>query len=68
MRAEVLNAATMEPLPGLTMDVCNGVTGDHLKASITWTGDPAFRSDGPVRLRFELKKADLYSFWIEGSR
>ena len=65
VRAEVLHADTMEPISSLTMDLCNGVTGDHLNALFTWKGDPSFQSNSPVRVRFELKNANLYSFWIE---
>ena len=65
IRAEVLDADTMEPLPELSLDTCNAVVGDHLKARVTWTGEPELRSEAPVRVRFELKDAELYSFWLE---
>ena len=68
VRAEVLNADTMEPLPGLALDACHAVTGDDLNASFTWNADLPLRSQAPVRVRFELKDANLYSFWMGASR
>ena len=65
VRAEVLDAVTMEPVPGLTRDRCNGITGDHIKIPVTWEGASIPQSNGLVRIRFEMKNAGLYSFWTE---
>ena len=39
--------------------------GDHSKAKIEWKADRDLVFDKPVRLRFFLHQARLYSFWLE---
>lgn len=50
-----------------TLKQCKPVTGNVMKARVTWEGTSAI--DRPqatsTRLVFELKNAKLYSFWIE---
>jgi hypothetical protein len=42
------------------------VTGDQLRAEIRWPGrDLAELKGKPIRLRFHLRDADLYSFWFD---
>ncbi len=53
-----------QPLPGFALAACQEVYGDDLDRTVIWAGNPdlgAF-SGKPVRLRFEVKDADLYSF------
>ena len=63
VRAAVLDAETMEPLPGYGSEECAAVHGDRLSAPLTW---PSGRIDAerPVRVRFELTNAKLYAFWL----
>jgi hypothetical protein len=63
--AEILNAETMEPLPGLSRDECAPLSGDHLDGQLTWERGPNLVGEGPVRVRFELERAKLYAFWLE---
>ena len=65
IRAEVLDAETMEPLPGLSLDDSLPLTNDHLTGKLSWTGGDAVSSPRPVRIRFALDRASLYSFWLE---
>ncbi len=46
------------------MDKCEEIFGDDLKRIVSWRSDSSLASlNGiPVRLRIELKDADLYSF------
>ena len=64
IRAEMLDAATMQPLPGLSLDRCNAVSGDHLWAQVTWAGQQALHSERTIRVRFHLRDAQLYAFWL----
>mgnify|MGYP005835242673 CR=1 FL=1 len=50
-------------LPGYAIDDCRAITGDGVDQVVSWRDRnelPA--ADGPVRLRFVLQKASLYSF------
>ena len=49
------------------LERCKPITGDVLKAQVTWGGRTTLRnpSGKSLRLAFELKNAKLYSFWIE---
>ena len=50
-------------LPGFAMEDCHDIFGDDLERVVSWDseGDLASLAGTPVRLRFELKDADLYS-------
>ena len=50
-------------LPGFAMDDCHEVFGDDLERVVSWQGDGDLvaLAGTPVRLRFELRDADLYS-------
>jgi len=68
VKAELLDAAG-QPRPGYGADRCQAFQGDSLDGALTWTGQdaaPAASPDG-TRIRFRLKNAKLYSFWIEPS-
>ncbi len=53
-----------KPLPGFGLDDCAPIFGDTMDRPVTWKKDSDLRSleNKPVRLRFVLKDADLYSF------
>ena len=63
MRVEIQNLDG-QPLPGFALADCDEVYGDDLERAVTWkkSSDLASLSGQPVRLRFEVKDADLYSF------
>ena len=52
------------PIPGFTLDDCPPVFGDAIERTVTWKdGNEVGKLAGkPVRLRFVLRDADLYSF------
>ena len=67
LRAEVLNAAGREVLAGFSVDGSTVITGDQLGAELSWAGG---RNLGDlvgqqVRLRFFVKQADFYGFWVK---
>ena len=53
-----------EPFDGFSLSDCHEVFGDSLNRTVAWrgSGDVSGLAGKPVRLRFELKDADLYSF------
>jgi hypothetical protein len=53
-----------EPLPGFALADCHEVYGDDLERPVAWKGnaDLAALAGQPVRLRFAVRDADLYSF------
>ncbi len=63
MRIEIQDE-TGKAIPGFAMEDCPIIFGDHLDRVIPWKEgkDLAALSGKPVRLRVELKDADLYSF------
>ena len=58
-----LQEASGKPLPGFTLDDCPPVFGDAIERVVKWKhgGDVSPLAGKPVRLRFALKDADLYS-------
>jgi hypothetical protein len=57
-----------QPIPGLSLDECPWIYGDSLNRTVEWNRDEGVESDVSslagqvVRLVFELKDADLFSF------
>lgn len=62
MRVELQDAAG-QPLPGFTLDDCEPIWGDHIARTVKWKTTPnlAAHATQPVRLRFEMSDADLFS-------
>jgi hypothetical protein len=60
---DVLHAA-LKPVPGFALDDCNLLHGDQLDRIVSWKAntDVSQLAGQTVRLKFELKGADLYSF------
>lgn len=55
-----------EPIPGFSLNDCDPIIGDCLDCIATWKGKSDLQpfAQQPVRLRFEMKDADLYSMQI----
>ncbi len=51
------------PLPGFTLADCRNLVGDAIEQTVTWAkaGSPAALAGKPLRLRFVLQDANLYS-------
>ena len=62
IRCEILDAAG-SPVPGYTLADCDEIFGDHIERAVTWRGWPCIKKlvGTPVKLRFVMKDADLYS-------
>lgn len=62
VQVEIQDAAG-KPLPGFTLDDCPPLYGDSIDRQVTWKGgsDVSSLAGTPVRLRFALKDADVYS-------
>ena len=52
-----------EPIPGYTLNDCDEICGDEVERAVSWRGLTNVRhlASAPVRLRFEMYDADLYS-------
>lgn len=63
LKAELLDADGIV-LPGFSQADCEPFTGDALRHPIKWKGSPVLSDhiSTPVRIRFVVKNADLYSF------
>ena len=60
-----LQDANGTPIPGFTMDQCDTLFGDNLERIVSWNGGQAelkSLAGKPIRLRLELKDADVYAF------
>ncbi len=64
IRVEIQDAADGTPLAGFQLDHCPPIFGDEIERTVTWTdgSDMSKLAGKPVRLRFLLRDADLYSF------
>ena len=65
LSAEVLDDRG-QPLPGLAAADCIPVRADKTRQRVTWKTEPdlAAARDKPIRLRFQLKNARLFAFWV----
>ncbi len=57
-------SASGEPLAGLTREDCQAVQSDGVRQVVRWRGEPRLPVGQPLRLRFLLQNARLYSFRI----
>jgi len=55
------------PIPGRALDGCPEIIGDQIERVVSWKQDADIGdlTGRPVRVRFELKDADLYSFQFQ---
>jgi hypothetical protein len=55
------------PIPGYTLDEANVLIGNEIEKQVSWKGqaDLSGLVQRPVRLRFVLQDADLYSFQFQ---
>ncbi len=67
IRAEVADSTGRTVLDGWSRDRCEVIRGDRLRAEIRWQGQTGLAGlrGKTVRIRFCLKNADLYAFWLE---
>lgn len=58
------------PLPGFTLDDSHEMVGDSVQHTVEWNGSASVKSlaNLPVRLRFVLQDADLYSIQFVSSK
>ena len=64
--AEIMDSEGKQVLEGFALANSIPVTGDHLDAEIKWKKAELSTLAGKrVRIRFTLRKADLYSAWVE---
>jgi len=63
IRVEIQDGAG-KPVSGFALGDCAEIYGDSLDRTVSWKGgsDVSRLAGKPVRLRFEVKDADLYSF------
>ena len=59
-----LQDAEGKPIPGFTLADCLPLKGDEIEKMVAWKGDADVSplAGKPVRLRFDLKDADVFSF------
>lgn len=70
VRVEIQDAATGEAFPGFALGDCPPVFGDAIDRPVFWKGggDVSSLAGKAVRLRFEMKDADLYAYRFEEKR
>ena len=64
LQAQVLNATTLQPLPGLTFDDCAAFSGDSTRRAVSWPTRLLAVAGRPVVLQFRFTTGLLYSFWL----
>ncbi len=63
VRVEVLDVEG-RTLPGYSSEECAELHGDEVCQIVRWTNRDALPHDRPIRLRFHLRDASLYSFQV----
>ncbi|MCA9069259.1 MAG: hypothetical protein KDA84_10070, partial [Planctomycetaceae bacterium] len=63
LRVEI-QAPSGKPIDGFALGDCAELFGDSIDRPVTWKNNPdlSLLAGKPVRLRFELRDADLYAF------
>lgn len=63
-----LQTAEGQPLDGFALDDCPEIIGDRLEHTVSWKSGPDIGklAGQAIRLRLELKDADLYSIQFKG--
>ena len=63
IRVEIQNDQG-EPLEGYSLEDCDEIIGDQITRVVTWqkSSDVSALAGQPIRIRFLLKDADLFSF------
>ena len=63
VRVEIQDA-NGKAVPGFVLEDCSPVFGDSIERAVTWKngGDVSSLVGKPVRLRFELKDADVFAY------
>lgn len=61
LRVAVLNGQG-EPIPGFGSEDCLPVTGDSVRHAVRWKTGGELSPNEPIRLRFHLNRAKLYSY------
>ncbi len=67
MRVEILDSETQKAMAPYTLKNCKTITQDNVHCPVTWNRAKnldAIRGKS-VRLRIQMRNADLYSFWTE---
>ena len=69
MRVEIQDAQG-KPIDGFSLADCPEMIGDRIDQAVTWKSgtDVSSLAGKPVRLRFRMKDADLYSFQFVETR
>jgi len=67
LKAELLDAATGEVIPGYSLAKSVALKTDSVRARLQWKGvtDLSALAGKSVKLRFSVQNADLYSFWFD---
>jgi len=62
IRCAILDEAGV-PIPGYTTDECDEIFGDDIERAVTWRSNSDVKplAGRPIRLRFTMRDADLYS-------
>ena len=66
LRVEILDSSG-SPVSGHTKSDCDPISGDSLRHTVKWSRESGLTSlqGKPIKLRFHLKNAKLYSFFFE---
>jgi hypothetical protein len=59
-----LQSESAQPLAGLSADECDPINGNFIEKVVSWRGNPSVQAwaGKPVRVRFVMRDAKLYSF------
>ena len=69
LKVEILHDQEDLPVPGHSLADCREILGDDLERRVVWNGSSRIGAlaEQPLRLRFVMRDADLYSFRFRNS-
>lgn len=67
LRVEALDAMTLQPLPGLSINDSVPLMGNYVRQRVSWASGVGLPAARGVRLRFVAMAAKLYSFELASS-
>tara|TARA_B100000686_G_scaffold354995_1_gene468828 strand:+ start:11035 stop:12558 length:1524 start_codon:yes stop_codon:yes gene_type:complete len=65
IKVSIVDAQTLDPLPNFSLHECDILVRDNIDIKVSWNGNSKIKYNKPIRVIFNLKCSEIYSFWIE---
>ena len=68
IKVSIVDAQTLDPLPNFSLHECDILVRDNIDIKVSWNGNSKIKYNKPIRVIFNLKCSEIYSFWIDFTR